>query len=136
MEVTVGGMVHSYNKKRTNLACDITCGAANNASAPDARWTTWSYHFLELPVNGSDKEFEEAVRRLYTENKNRMLKIIVDAEHMQVRDWEHHDWLCDNMLITCGNCALICWPDMEDRRENYRSPYSAQCSVGMYNPSW
>ena len=23
-------------------------------------------------------------------------------------------------VLTCGNCMLICWPDKEDRKENYR----------------
>ena len=38
----------------------------------------------------------------------------------QMHSWEEYDALYDNALFTCGNCVLICWPDMKDRKENYR----------------
>jgi len=25
-----------------------------------------------------------------------------------------------NLYLTCGNCQLLCWPDLADRKENFR----------------
>jgi len=120
MQVAVAGRTYTHNKKASNLRCDVTCGGANGASGPDAKWTTWSYHLLDLPGPGDDEAFEKAVLKQYEEKKNKMLTIIIDFETNQVRDMEQFNWLVDNFFITCGNCSLICWPDMDDRKENYR----------------
>ena len=120
MQVTIAGHTYTHNKKASNLRCDVTCGGANGATGPDAKWTTWSYHLLDLPGPGDDEAFEQAVLKQYEEAKNKMLKISVDFQSNQVRDMKQFEWLVDNILVTCGNCMLICWPDMEDRKENYR----------------
>jgi len=118
--VTIAGHIYTHNKKASNLRCDVTCGGANGARRPDAKWSTWSYHLLDLPGPGDDQQFERVALEQYRDSENRMLRVIIDAEKLQMRDWEHFDWVLDKVLITCGNCALICWPGMKDRKENYR----------------
>ena len=120
VEVTIAGRTHPHNKKASNLRCDVTCGGANGAIGPDAKWSTWSYHLLDLPGPDDDEGFEQAVLEQYKQAKNKMLKVLIDFESNQMRDWEQYDWIVDNILLTCGNCMLICWPDMKDRKENYR----------------
>ena len=118
--VTIAGRTYRHNRKASNLRCDVTCGGANGAKGPDARWSTWSYHRLDLPGPGADAAFEKAVLEQYEGNSNKMLRVLIDFEKNQVRDWERYDWIVDKLLLTCGNCMLICWPEMEDRKENYR----------------
>jgi len=120
VEVTIGGHTFKHNKKASNLRCDVTCGGANGAKGPDAKWSTWSYHVMDLPGPDKDEEFERAVLKQHEESKNKMLKVIIDFENNQVRDWEEYDSIVNLVMITCGNCSLICWPDMKDRKENYR----------------
>lgn len=120
IKVTVAGRTYTHNKKASNMRCDVTCGGANGARGPDAKWSTWSYKLLDLPGPGDDKEFDRRVLEQSRDPKNRLLKILVDAEKLQMRDWEHFDWILDKLLLTCGNCMLICWPEMKDRKENYR----------------
>jgi hypothetical protein len=118
--VTIAGRTYRHNRKASNLRCDVTCGGANGAKGPHARWSTWSYHRLDLPGPGDDDAFEKAVMEQYKSNSNKMIKVLIDFENNQMHDWEQYDWIVDKILLTCGNCMLICWPEMADRKENYR----------------
>jgi hypothetical protein len=31
-----------------------------------------------------------------------------------------HILMRSKLYLTCGNCQLLCWPDPEDRKENFR----------------
>jgi hypothetical protein len=31
-----------------------------------------------------------------------------------------HILMRSKLYLTCGNCQLLCWPDLEDRKENFR----------------
>ncbi|OGP48190.1 MAG: hypothetical protein A3K30_04820 [Deltaproteobacteria bacterium RBG_13_51_10] len=31
-----------------------------------------------------------------------------------------HILMRSKLYLTCGNCQLICWPDPEDRKENFK----------------
>ena len=31
-----------------------------------------------------------------------------------------HILMRSNLYLTCGNCQLLCWPNPEDRKENFR----------------
>jgi len=118
--VSIAGRAFIHNKKASDLRCDVSCGGANGVRGPDAKWSTWSYKVLDLPGPGDDEAFERRVLEQSQDPNNRLLKILLDAEKLKMRDWEHFDQILDILLITCGNCMLMCWPDMKDRRENYR----------------
>ena len=49
-----------------------------------------------------------------------MLRALLELEKLQLPDWERFDRFVNTTPFTCGNCMLICWPDMKDRKENYR----------------
>jgi len=117
--VTIAGHAYTHNKKAPNLRCDVTCGGANGVSSPNARWSTWSYKMLELPGSDDDEAFERKVLEHAQDPKNRLLRAVLDAEKYQIRDWEHFERVVDGLLLTCGNCMLVCWPDMKDRKKNY-----------------
>jgi len=119
--VSIAGREYAHNKKANNLRCNVTCGGANGVSHSTAKWSTWSYKVLDLPApSGDDEAFVQKVLEYYEDPSNRLLRAVLDAEKLDIRDWEQFDWILDRLLLTCGSCMLICWPDMEDRKENYR----------------
>ena len=93
---------------------------------PDAKWSTWSYKALDLPAPGNDEAFKQKVLEYSQDPKNRLLRGTIEFfENTDIPDLEHfnqfiNDTYVNKKLITCGNCMLICWPDMKDRKENYR----------------
>jgi hypothetical protein len=90
-------------------------------SHPDAKWSTWSYKVLDLPApSGNDEAFVQRVLEYGKDPANRLLRATLDAEKLDIRDWEEFDRFFDRVPLTCGSCMLICWPDMKDRQENYR----------------
>ena len=118
--VTLAGRTYTHNKKASKLRCDVTCGGANGVSTPDAKWSTWSYKVLDLPGPGDDEAFDRRVLDYAQDPNQRLLRALLDIEKLEIRDWEQFDLFLDRLLLTCGNCMLVCWPDMEDRQENYR----------------
>lgn len=125
--VRVAGHTYTHNKKATNLRCAVSCGGANGMRTPDAKWSTWSYKVLDLPGPGDDEAFKEKAFEYGQDPKNRLLKVFLQdpAEFDIFSDWEQSDlyWyetFVNKGLFTCGNCMLLCWPEMKDRKENYR----------------
>ncbi|MBU2234375.1 MAG: hypothetical protein KKE49_01875, partial [Proteobacteria bacterium] len=121
-EITIGGRVCTHNKKASNLRCVVTCGGANGVRHPEAEWSTWSYKVLDLPGPGDEEAFERRVREYAEDPQNRLLRAIVfDLESRDFKTWEEfrHFWE-KTVLVTCANCMLVCWPKLEDRKENYR----------------
>lgn len=128
--VTISGRTYTHNKKAANLRCVVTCGGANGVRNAQAAWSTWSYKILDLPGPGDDEAFEQKVFELSQDPKNRLLKGLIEmmdkfTDASDLPDWEHYkqyieDYFIDKKLITCGNCMLMCWPDMQDRKENFR----------------
>jgi len=118
--VSIAGRTYTHNKKASNLRCIVTCGGANGVKHPAAKWSTWSYKVLDLPGPGDDEAFERRVLEYSQDPKNRLLRAVLEPEKLELPDWEHFDRFMDITLFTCGNCMLICWPDMKDRKENYR----------------
>lgn len=122
--VSIAGQTHTHNKKASNLRCVVTCGGCNGMSSPDAEWSTWSYKVLELPGPGDDDAFTQKVDEYCQDPRNRMLKQTIEffktVDFPELEDFNR--FVNDIMakVLTCGNCMLICWPDKEDRKENYR----------------
>jgi len=125
-DVSIAGHRYTHNKKASNLRCLVTCGGANGMRTPDAKWSTWSYKVLDLPGPGDDDTFKQKVLEYCQDPKNRLLRGLIDyTETFDLPDWEHFNTFIEDQfvkkgLFTCGNCMLICWPDMKDRKENYR----------------
>jgi epoxyqueuosine reductase len=119
VRVAVAGSSCAYNKKASNFRCVVTCGGANGVSKPDAKWSTWSYQVLDLPGLGDEDKFLQKVREYAQDPNKRLLRALFILEE-RVNTWEDFSEFWDKVLLTCGNCMLVCWPKMEDRKENYR----------------
>jgi len=120
--VQIAGKTYTHNKKAPNLRCVVTCGGANGVRRPNAKWSTWSYKALDLPGPEDEEAFERKVHEYARDPKERLLKALVmdldKRDFVELEDfkqfWQH------KVIITCANCMLICWPDLKDRKENYR----------------
>lgn len=119
-KVTVAGQTYIHNKKATNARCEVSCGGANGIRNRESKWSTWSYKILDLPEPGDDKEFMRVVQEYAQDPSNRLLRILLDAENLNMPGLEDAAPFIDRLLFTCGNCMLVCWPEMEDRKENHR----------------
>jgi len=74
---------------------------------------------LDLPGPGDDEAFERRVLEYSKDSSNRWLKALLVLEKLELRDPEQFALFMDRLLLTCGNCMLVCWPDMKDRKENH-----------------
>jgi len=118
--VSLAGRTYAHNKKASNLRCLVSCSGQNGMRAPDAKWSTWSYKVLDLPGPGDDEAFERRVLDCSKDPNNQLLGALFDVEKLELRDWEQFDLILGTVPVTCGNCMLVCWPDMQDRQESYR----------------
>lgn len=118
--LSIADRTYVHNKKASNLRCNVTCGGANGVKDRNARWSTWSHRVLDLPGPGDDEAFERRVLEYSKDPSNRWLKALLMLEKLELRDPEQFDLFMDSLLLTCGNCMLVCWPDMKDKQENYR----------------
>lgn len=118
--VTIAGRTYTHNKRPTYLRCAVTCGAANGVTNREAKWSTWSYKVLDLPGPGEDEEFVRRVLEYGKDPNNRLLRALLNVEKLEIPDYEAFAQFMATTLFTCGNCMLVCWPELEDRKENYR----------------
>ncbi|MDP6510738.1 MAG: hypothetical protein QGH23_05965 [Dehalococcoidia bacterium] len=118
--VNIADRAYTHNKKAHNLRCLATCGGANGVGHPEAKWSTWSYKVLDLPApEGGDEAFVQRVVEQSKDPANRLLRATLNAEKVDLHDWEEFERFWNTVPLTCGSCMLICWPDMKDRQENY-----------------
>ena len=121
-QVAIAGRTYTHNKKASNLRCVVTCGGANGVRHPDAKWSTWSYKVFDLPGPGDEEAFERKVLEYAQDPKERLLRaLVLELDKRDFRDWEEFKLFWQKkVLVTCANCMLICWPEMKDRKANYR----------------
>jgi epoxyqueuosine reductase len=124
-QVKIAGRVHIHNKHATNMRCIVCCGGATGVGSPDAKWSTWSPHVLDLPGPGEDEAYEKAAhgyaKNLEDQELRELLNLLINL-NFECHNWEEFNALAMTFdeALTCCNCMYICWPDLEDRKENYR----------------
>jgi epoxyqueuosine reductase len=106
-EVSLGGGKFAYAKRRNYLRCEFVCGGITGLH-PSRKWSTWSPGRYFIPED--DGAFREAMIR-GIKAYDRRPKMAGGFPHILMRS---------NLYLTCGNCQLLCWPNPEDRKENYR----------------
>jgi len=110
--VALGGKEFSYARRRDYLRCEFVCGGITGLH-PSGKWSTWSPGRFFIPEE--DGAFREAMIR-GVKAYDRRPRMEGGFPHILMRS---------NLYLTCGNCQLLCWPDPEDRKENYRILTSA-----------
>ncbi|MFH1138171.1 MAG: epoxyqueuosine reductase [Pseudomonadota bacterium] len=105
--VTLGGRDFTYSKRKSYLRCEYVCGGFTGLH-PSGGWSTWSPG--RFPVPGNDEEF---------------LPVLLDAisrykKQPRMEGGYYHVLSPSKMYITCGNCQLVCHPDLEERKARFR----------------
>jgi len=105
--VTLGRKEFSYAKRQNYLRCEFVCGGMTGLH-PSKKWSTWSPGRFLIPED--EGAFREA-----------MIKGIKAYDRRpRMEGGFPHVLMRSNLYLTCGNCQLLCWPDLADRKENYR----------------
>jgi len=105
--VTLGGKEFTYAKRQNYLRCEFVCGGVTGLH-PSKKWSTWSPGRFFIPKD--DGAFREA-----------MIKGIKAYDRRpRMEGGFPHILMRSNLYLTCGNCQLLCWPDLADRKENFR----------------
>jgi epoxyqueuosine reductase len=106
-KVTLGGREFFYSKRKDYLRCEFVCGGMTGLH-PTKKWSTWSPGRFTLPED--DRAFRDA-----------MIKGVKAYSRRPVMEGGFpHILMRSKLYLTCGNCQLLCWPDPEDRKENFR----------------
>ena len=120
--VTLAGRTYCYNKGRSILRCLVCCGGCTGVNDHTATWSTWCPTELELPGADDEEAFRQKVYQYVEDPKHIRLKWLLDfSSGSGVTNWKDFDYTyLIEEWFTCGNCMLICWPKMADRKENWR----------------
>jgi epoxyqueuosine reductase QueG len=106
-KVMMGGLEFSYSKRKNYLRCEFVCGGMTGLH-PSQKWSTWSPGRFFIP--DGDKDFREA-----------MIKGIKAYDRRPPMGGGFpHVLMRSKLYLTCGHCQLLCWPNPEDRKENFR----------------
>ncbi len=120
--VTLGGCSFSYAKRRNYLRCEFVCGGMTGLH-PSKKWSTWSPGRFFIPED--DLAFREA-----------MIKgLKAYSRRPPMEGGFPHILMREKLYLTCGNCQLLCWPDPEDRKENFRILTSSGAVIQKQNGS-
>ncbi len=106
-KITLGEYAFSYARRKNYLRCEFVCGGMTGLH-PSRKWSTWSPGRFSIPED--DGEFREAMIK-GIKAYDRRPPMAGGFPHVLMRS---------KLYLTCGNCQLICWPDLADRKENFR----------------
>lgn len=108
-KVEIGGKEIEYGKRKDYARCEYVCNGFSGLH-PSGRWSTWSPG--RFPIPEKDEGFHEKLSKGSREyeayrkrKKGGYFFPLVPGYRV-----EH----------TCGNCQLVCHPDLEVRKERYR----------------
>jgi epoxyqueuosine reductase len=105
--VTLGGVEFSYSKRKHHNRCDYVCGGFTGLHK-SGKWSTWSPG--RFPIPEKDEEFLPALIQAIKPNIKRP----------SLGGGFHHFLVPGGKVsLTCGNCAVICVSDKEERKNRY-----------------
>lgn len=121
-KVILGGKDFTYSKRKNYLRCEFVCGGMTGLH-PSKKWSTWSPGRFIIPED--DATFREA-----------MIKgIKAYSRRPPMGGGFPHIMMRSNLYLTCGNCQLLCWPELADRKENFRILTSSGVVIQRANGS-
>ncbi len=105
--VTLGGIDFEYSKRRSYLRCEYVCGGFTGLHQ-SGKWSTWSPG--RFPIPEKDEEFLPAL----------MNGLANYSQWPDMGGGYYHVLSPHKMFLTCGNCQLVCHPDLEERKRRHR----------------
>jgi hypothetical protein len=113
--VTIGGVEFTYAVRKNYLRCDFCCGGFTGL-AKSGKWSTWSPGRFTVPDDHGEL-FKEFIRAFELYNKRPPMP--GGFPHPALKDFKQH--------LTCGNCQIVCWGNLEDTRENVKILHGSGC---------
>jgi len=107
--ITLGGVDFTYTKRLPHNRCNATCGGFNGLH-PSGKWSTWSPGRLKKPKTDED------VLPILAGGLPKWFQWPAFDEGGVYHSLMHEK----KLLLTCGNCQLICHPDKEERSRRYK----------------
>ena len=119
---TIAGRTHTHNKKNPNFRCMVICNGLSGVPDPAAKWSTWSYAILDFGGCDDNEAFRQRLLEYARDPRYPRIQPVMDNyARGGFADWERHREFWTGVVNEpCGNCQMICWPGIEDRRENHR----------------
>ncbi len=114
--IELGGEEFTYSKRGNYLRCELVCGGFTGLH-PSGKWSTWSPGRFSIPE--TDEEFMTAIGDAYDAYSKRPMP---PGGH-------RHILMDPKLILTCGNCQLICHPDKDERKKRYRWLVTSGCVV-------
>ena len=105
--LTIGGVDYRYSKRRSQLRCQFVCGGFSGLHR-SGKWSSWSPGRWDIP--DSDDSILPALLpgfRAYN-------------DWPDIEGGRYHVMMKKKLLLTCGNCQLVCHPDKEVRIRRHR----------------
>lgn len=101
--VTLGGREYSYSKRRSQLRCQFVCGGFSGLHK-SGKWSSWSPGRWKIPERDEDllAAFLPGFKAF--------------GQRPGIEGGQYHVTMRKKLLLTCGNCQLVCHPDKEVRR--------------------
>jgi epoxyqueuosine reductase len=106
-DVTLGGKIFSYSRRRSYLRCQYVCGGYTGLHA-SGKWSTWSPGRFPVP------EDDDAFLPLLLAGVEKY------SQRPEGKGGRYHSLMDNKLYTTCGNCQIVCHPDKKERKRRYR----------------
>lgn len=100
--VTLGGIQCTYSKRRSQLRCQFVCGGFSGLHK-SGKWSSWS------PGRWTVPESDENILAAF------MPGFRAYSRWPEIEGGQYHIMMKKKLLLTCGNCQLVCMPDKNER---------------------
>ncbi len=105
--VTIGGCSYTYSKRRSQFRCRFVCGGFSGLHQ-SGKWSSWSPGRWEIPET-DDNILPAFLPGFKAYNK-----------WPEIEGGQYHVMMRKKLLLTCGNCQLVCHPDKDVRTQRYK----------------
>ena len=115
--ITMGGVDFTYSQRRSYDRCSYVCGGKTGLHQ-SGRWSTWSPARFPIPKQDED------VLHVLTEGE------LAWRERPELpggglQSPKQYSLTKRDIPLTCGNCALVCHPDREERDRRLKLLHSS-----------
>lgn len=127
MAVTLGGRKYAYAARIDLFRCFLCCGGTTGLHK-SKEWSSWSPGRFEIP-EGHD----EMVKTLQKAGKLRQKWIPLEGagptSEFFSADTEPTKGVNPDLILTCGNCGLVCTGDKKENLENLKMLRKSGCVI-------
>ena len=114
VSVTVAGITDEIAVKRPNTCCWIGC-TGYHGLASNREWSNWSPYRLSALLPQNKNELDGLNIRL--QKADPQMQLADNSFNDYRKAMFDPDWFTNTV---CGNCRLVCWHDLEDRKMNLK----------------